>query len=88
MNGDFISVHALADFETELALPYPCYVVNLKSGKEEPTCDGWLPLAMSTGETCQFVLKPDYMGAALRRYVDDGEIPGALSVQDRTHGVR
>ena len=57
MNGDFISVHALADFETELALPYPCKVVNLKSGREEPTCDGMLPLAMSTGETCQFALK-------------------------------
>lgn len=74
MNGDFLSVHALDDFETDFRLPYPCKVVNLKSGAEEATVDGFLPLKMSAGETCQFVLKSDYMGAALRRYVDDGEI--------------
>ena len=74
MNGDFVSIHALADFEAEMSLPYPCKVVNLKSGREETTVDGKLLLRMSTGETCQFALKPNYMGAALQRYVDDSSV--------------
>lgn len=56
MNGDFISIHALADLEEEFVLPYPCRVKNLKSGLEEPEHNGRLPLCMSAGETCQFVL--------------------------------
>ena len=56
MNGDFISIHALADFEENFVLPYSCRVKNLKSGMDELVHNGSFPLSMSTGETCQFVL--------------------------------
>ena len=83
MNGDFLSIHALDDFAADLQLPFPCRVRNLKSGREEATRDGVLPLKMTAGETCQFALRPNYMGAALQRYVDDGEIPGVISVMEK-----
>ena len=57
MNGDFVSVHALADLDDEFTLPYPCMVANLKSSRKETLCCGKLPLKMSAGETCQFALK-------------------------------
>lgn len=64
MNGDFVSVHALEDMDADFRLPYPCKVENLRSGKAERVRGGVLRLRMSAGETCQFALKPDYMGAA------------------------
>ena len=57
MGGDFVSIHALADFEENFRLPFPCRIVNLKNGKEEQTQDGVMPLKMTAGETCHFVLK-------------------------------
>ncbi len=57
MGGVFVSIHALADFEENFRLPFPCKVMNLKNGKEEATQDGVMPLKMTAGETCHFVLK-------------------------------
>ena len=57
MNGAFVNLHALEDAVCDFRLPYPCRVVNLKTGREEKTRDGILPLKMSAGETCQFALK-------------------------------
>ena len=58
MNGDFVSIHALADFEAPFRLPYPCKIVNLKNGREETTQGGIMHLKMTAGETCQFVILP------------------------------
>ena len=57
MNGAFVNLHALDDAVCDFRLPFPCRVVNLKTGREEKTRDGILPLKMSAGETCQFALK-------------------------------
>ena len=83
MNGDFISVHALTDFDAEFRLPYPCKVANLKSRKREPVRDGTMRLRMSTGETCQFAIAPNYAGEALQKCVDAGEIPGCIVVYEQ-----
>ena len=56
MNGDFISVHALATGHFDFKLPFPAKVTNVKSGKEEPVKNGMLPLDLSAGETCWFYL--------------------------------
>ena len=65
MNGDFISVHALRSGHYNFRLPFPCSVVNLKSGRVEPQANGEMPLELTAGETCWFRLdspqapKPD-----------------------------
>ena len=56
MNGDFVSVHCIVPGRHEFRLPFPAKVVNVKSGLEEKTVDGVLPLEMSAGETCWFRL--------------------------------
>lgn len=56
MNGGFVNLHALADAVVDFRLPHACRVINVKSGCEEPTHDGLLPLRLSAGETCQFLL--------------------------------
>lgn len=57
MNGDFVSVHCLVPGRYDFRLPFPAKVVNVKSGREEKTSGGVLPLEMSAGETCWFRLK-------------------------------
>ena len=57
MNGDFISVHALATGKYDFRLPFACRVVNVKSGTEEKTVNGILKLDMTAGQTCWFLLE-------------------------------
>ena len=57
MNGNFLSVHALRTDCFDFRLPFSAVVVNLKTMKREPTKNGVLPLALSAGETCWFVLR-------------------------------
>ena len=57
MNGDFISVHALKEGCFDFVLPFPCRVTNVKTGKCEALMDGKLPLRMTAGETCWFLLE-------------------------------
>ena len=56
MNGDFISVHALATGHYDFKLPFAAKVTNVKTGKEEPVAGGVLPLDLTVGETCWFYL--------------------------------
>jgi hypothetical protein len=51
MNGDFISIHALKNGRFDFRLPFPCKVVNLKTGKTVSTENGMLPLGLVAGET-------------------------------------
>ena len=57
MNGDFISIHALKEGCFDFALPFSCMVRNVKTGKHESVLDGKLPLRMTAGETCWFLLE-------------------------------
>ena len=57
MNGDFISVHALREGCFDFVLPFPCRVTNAKTGNYETLIDGKLPLCMTAGETCWFLLE-------------------------------
>ena len=59
MNGDFISVVALDNGHFDFRLPFPCKVVNLKTGKHVATPDGILPLDLVAGETRWYSLKRD-----------------------------
>ena len=52
MNGNFVSLHALRSGEWNFNLPFPCRVVNLASGRDEPQYVGRLRLALTAGETC------------------------------------
>lgn len=54
MNGDFVSVHCIVPGRYDFNLPFPCRIVNVKSGKEEATANGVLPLNLTAGETCWF----------------------------------
>ena len=54
MNGDFISCHCIVPGRYDFRLPFPAKVVNVKSGLEEKTEAGVLPIEMSAGETCWF----------------------------------
>ena len=58
MNGSFICVHCLTPGQYDFRLPYPANVMNLKTGKPEPTAAGVLPLELVAGETCWFRLSP------------------------------
>ena len=59
MNGDFVSVVALDNGHYDFRLPFPCRVVNLKTGKPVATSDGILPLDLVAGETRWYSLKRD-----------------------------
>ena len=59
MNGDFVSVHALKTGRFDFRLPFPCEVVNLKTGKPVATSDGILPLDLTAGETRWYSLNRD-----------------------------
>jgi hypothetical protein len=59
MNGDFVSLHALYNGHFDFRLPFPCKVVNLKTGKPVTTLDGILPLDLMAGETRWYSLKRD-----------------------------
>ena len=52
MNGDFVSIHCLRPGRYNFRLPFPCRVVNLKSGMEEQVVNGVVPLVLTAGETC------------------------------------
>ena len=59
MNGNFVSVHALKTGRFDFHLPFPCEVVNLKTGKPVATSDGILPLDLTAGETRWYSLNRD-----------------------------
>ena len=66
MNGDFISVHALDNGRFAFKLPFDCKVVNEKTGREEPTTGGILPLDLTAGETCWFTLSENERKGTIR----------------------
>ena len=51
MNGSFLSVTALETGHFDFRLPFPCKVVNLKTGCPVPAADGVVPLDLVAGET-------------------------------------
>ena len=51
MNGSFLSVTALETGHFDFRLPFPCKVMNLKTGRPVPAADGVLPLDLVAGET-------------------------------------
>ena len=57
MNGDFVSVVALDNGHYDFRLPFPCKVVNLKTGNPVETSDGTLPLDLTAGETRWYSLQ-------------------------------
>jgi hypothetical protein len=56
MNGGFLSVHALKTGHFDFQLPFPCTVMNLKTGLPAPVRDGRLSLDLAAGTTCWFRL--------------------------------
>jgi hypothetical protein len=54
MNGDFLSLHALHDRKFKFKLPFPCRVVNMKSGIDEPVRNGAFSVELAAGETAWF----------------------------------
>ena len=59
MNGDFVSLHCLRGGRYDFRLPFACRMTNLKSGREERSADGKVPLVLTAGETCRFRLTRD-----------------------------
>jgi hypothetical protein len=57
MNDDFISLHCLRGGAYRLRLPFDCTVINLKTGRGELTEGGYLPLNLTAGETCRFMIE-------------------------------
>ena len=57
MDGDFVSLHALRTGEWDFTLPFPCRVVNAKTGQDEQVSGGRVHLSLTAGETCWFRLK-------------------------------
>lgn len=57
MSGDFLSVHAVRTDRWRVKLPYPCRVVNLRSGMDELVSGDVLELDLTAGETAWFELK-------------------------------
>lgn len=57
MNGGFLSVHALRTGRFRFKLPFPCRVVNLKTGLPAKVKGDVLPLGLVAGETCWFRLE-------------------------------
>ena len=56
MNSDFISIHGLKDCKVDFELPFPCRVINLKSGAEETVNGNKLHIEVMRGESCWFRL--------------------------------
>lgn len=54
MNGEFVSVVAIESGRFNFRLPFPCKVVNLKTGKTVPSSGGVLPLDLVAGEVRWF----------------------------------
>ena len=59
MNSDFISIHGLKDCKIDFKLPFPCRVINLKSGAEETVNGDRLHIEVTRGESCWFRLLPN-----------------------------
>ena len=57
MNGNFVSIHCLRPGRYDFRLPFPCRVVNLKSGADEKGTAGVVSLDLTAGETCWFQLQ-------------------------------
>ena len=57
MNGDFVSIHALDTGHFDFCLPFPCKVVNLKTGREASTAEDVLSLNLVAGETRWYSLR-------------------------------
>jgi hypothetical protein len=57
MNGDFVSVVALDSGHFDFRLPFPCKVVNLKTGQCVATANGILPLDLTAGEVRWYALR-------------------------------
>ena len=57
MNGDFVSVHALETKLFNFRLPFPCEVVNLKTGRKVSVLSDVLTLDMVAGETRWYALR-------------------------------
>ena len=57
MNGSFVSVNALDNGRYDFRLPFPCRVVNLKTGLPAKVKGDVLPLGLVAGETCWFQLE-------------------------------
>ena len=56
MDGDFVSLHALRTGNWDFTLPFPCRVVNAKTGQDEQVSGGKVHLSLTAGETCWFRL--------------------------------
>jgi len=56
MGGDFVSLHAMRIGGWDFTLPFPCRVVNVKTGHDEQVSGGILHLELTAGETCWFRL--------------------------------
>ena len=59
MNGDFISVHALKTGRCDFRLPFPCKVVNIKTGREVLAPGNSFPLDLVAGETRWYSLQTE-----------------------------
>ena len=59
MNGDFISVHALKTGRCDFRLPFPCKVVNIKTGREVLAPGNSIPLNLVAGETRWYSLQTE-----------------------------
>ena len=57
MDGDFVSLHALRTGEWDFTLPFPCRVVNAKTGQDEQVSGGRVHLSLTAGETCWFRIR-------------------------------
>ncbi len=56
MNGGFVSIVALDSGHFDFRLPFPCEVVNLKTGRPVPTVGDTLALDLVAGETRWYAL--------------------------------
>jgi hypothetical protein len=59
MNGDFISIHALKTGRYDFSLPFPCKVVNIKTGREVLAPGNSIPLNLVAGETRWYSLQTE-----------------------------
>ena len=59
MNGDFISIHALRTGRYDFRLPFPCKVVNIKTGREVLAPGNSIPLNLVAGETRWYSLQTE-----------------------------
>ena len=59
MNGDFVSIHALKTGRYDFRLPFPCKVVNIKTGREVLAPGNSIPLNPVAGETRWYSLQTE-----------------------------